>query len=192
METVKDLMVPVAEYATVHEDQTLGVAIRTLARVREKRRVSGEDYRPRGLLVLGQKNRVVGKLSQMDIVMNLEPKYRTTTGSEALAHTATAGLSPELLKSMMDWYSLWDESFEQRCQKVLNMEVKDCMHLPRKDEYVREEETLEVAIHQLVMGRHQHLLVTRDRNIVGILRLSDLFERVADLMEKLEESRVSN
>ena len=192
METVKDLMVPVAEYATVHEDQTLGEAVITLAKVREKRRMRGEDYRPRGLLVLGQENRVVGKLSQMDIIMDLEPRYRTTTGSEALAHTATAGLSPALLKSMMEWYSLWDESFEQRCQKVLNMKAKDCMHLPRKDEYVGEEEPLEVAIHQMVMGRHQHLLVTKDREIVGILRLTDLFERVADFMGELEKSRVSN
>ena len=34
-----------------------------------------------------------------------------------------------------------------------------------------------------VMGRHQSLLVTRDEEIVGILRLTDVFKEVFQTME---------
>ena len=52
------------------------------------------------------------------------------------------------------------------------------MLTPREDEYVKEDEVLEVAIRQMVLGRHLSLLVTRDQQVVGILRLSDVFEHI--------------
>ena len=53
------------------------------------------------------------------------------------------------------------------------------MYNPTEGEYVTEDTTLEVAIHQLIVGRHQSLLVTRNRDIVGILRLTDVFREIA-------------
>jgi hypothetical protein len=38
--------------------------------------------------------------------------------------------------------------------------------------------TLDEAIHLLIMGHHQSLLVKRDDQIVGILRLTDVFSAV--------------
>ena len=179
MDIVRDLMVPVEEYVTVNQDMTVKEAIQVLNRVRVKYTAAGKNYKPRELIVLNRENQVVGKLSQIEIVMAMEPKYRTEKGDEAISHTSSAGLSPELLKSMMQWYSLWGESFSDRCQKVVNMTVKECVHSPRRDEFIKETETLETAVHQLVMGRHRSLLVTRDNNITGVLRLSDVFQQIA-------------
>ena len=179
MEIVKDLMIPIEQYATVNQDMTVREAIEALGTAQEKYQFQEGNYKHRALLVLNNEDQVVGKLSHLDIVMNMEPKYRTQKGSEAIAHTAASGLSPTLLKSIMSWYSLWGESFEERCQRVINMKVKDCMYTPRNDEYVQESDSLEVAVHQLVMGRHQSLLVTNGSKIVGILRLTDIFQQVA-------------
>ena len=41
-----------------------------------------------------------------------------------------------------------------------------------------EDATLDEAIHLLVMGHQQSLLVKRDKTIVGILRLTDVFSAV--------------
>ena len=49
------------------------------------------------------------------------------------------------------------------------------MHQPTEGEHVDEDATVDEAIHQLVLGRHQSLLVMRKRHIVGILRLTDVF-----------------
>jgi len=184
MQSVQELMVPVDSYVTVPDGTTVGEAIRILEKVRHKYQSEGKEYKPRQLIVLDSQNRVVGMLSQRDVVVALEPKYKTEQGDEAIAHTSQAGLSPELLKSMMKWYSLWGESFDARCQKVIRMTVKECMHIPRRDEYITENEQLEAAIHQMVMGGSRSLLVTRGDNVVGILRLSDVFEQVSRAARK--------
>ena len=61
------------------------------------------------------------------------------------------------------------------CQKGSQIKVKDVMYTPAEGEYVQEDATLDEAIHQLVIGRHQSLLVTRESRVVGVLRLSDVF-----------------
>jgi CBS domain-containing protein len=58
------------------------------------------------------------------------------------------------------------------------------MYTPTEGEYVPDEATLDQALHQLVVGRHQSLLVTRDgREIVGILRLTDVFQEVCEMIK---------
>jgi len=179
MQTVKDLMIPIEKYVTVPDDTTVGEAIRVLQKIRDLYEAEGREYKPRHLIVLDKKNRVVGRLSQMDVVISLEPKYRTEHGDEAITHTSASGLSPELIKDMIRWYSLWGETFEERCQKVVKMSVRDCMKSPRKDEYIKDHESLEAAVHQMVMGRQTSLLVVHDQQVIGILRLSDVFDRIA-------------
>jgi hypothetical protein len=43
-----------------------------------------------------------------------------------------------------------------------------------------------MAVMQLVMGRHLSLLVTRDTDIIGILRLTDAFAAVFHIMKECE------
>ena len=50
-------------------------------------------------------------------------------------------------------------------------------------EFVGENASLSVAIHQLLLGHHQSLLVTSDKDIVGILRLTDVFREISNLFE---------
>jgi predicted transcriptional regulator len=57
------------------------------------------------------------------------------------------------------------------------------MYTPKEGEYVSEEATLNEAIHQIVMGHHQSLLVTRNSGIVGILRLTDVFKHIFQTMK---------
>jgi CBS domain-containing protein len=58
------------------------------------------------------------------------------------------------------------------------------MYTPGEGEYVSENASLGEAIHQLIMGHHQSLLVTRDDKIVGILRLTDVFAAVFHRMKE--------
>jgi CBS domain-containing protein len=45
--------------------------------------------------------------------------------------------------------------------------------------------TLDQAIHQLVVGHHQSLLVTKDgKEIVGILRLTDVFQEISERIKE--------
>jgi predicted transcriptional regulator len=53
-------------------------------------------------------------------------------------------------------------------------------------EYVEADVSLCEAIHMLVMGQHQRLLVLSEGEIVGVLRLSDVFMKVFELMKQCE------
>jgi CBS domain containing-hemolysin-like protein len=52
------------------------------------------------------------------------------------------------------------------------------MHILTEREYIDEAAPLDEAIHQLIMGHHQSLIVTRGDEIIGILKLSDIFREI--------------
>ena len=68
---VKDLMVPLAEYATVSEEATLYDAVLALEKAQEA--FDPKKQRHRAVLVFDKKNRIVGKLGQPDILRALGP-----------------------------------------------------------------------------------------------------------------------
>ena len=180
MRIVKDLMVPVGECETVHQNMTVCEAFQTLQRAQICHRPQRGNLKFGVLLVLNKDERVVGTLDHADIVMSMDPSYLGQEGTEAIAHTSTAGLSPALLRSLTQRSSVWAESLEQRRRRVLSLKVRDCMCTPSSDNCVLESDLLEVAIHKLAIGRHQSLLVTGGDCIVGILMLGDVVEQIAE------------
>jgi predicted transcriptional regulator len=88
------------------------------------------------------------------------------------------------MQSILEDYSLFSSPLEEICRKAGEQTVKKFMHTPGEGEYVSEDASLEVPIHQLVMGHHQSLLVTREEKIVGILRLTDVFAAVFHKMKE--------
>jgi CBS domain-containing protein len=172
---VKELMVPLAEYATVSEEATLSDAVVALEEA--QKRMEGGRERHRAVLVLDKKGRVVGKLDQWTVLWAIEPRYKELGN---LRETSRYGFSPSFLRSMSEHYGLWRKPLEGICRKAAEMKVQDIMHTPTEGEYVEEDGSLDAAIHQLVMGHHQSLLVKRGEDIVGVLRLSDVFKKICD------------
>ena len=60
------------------------------------------------------------------------------------------------------------------------------MQTPSEGEFIEQEASLEMAVMQLVMGRHISLLVTREKEILGILRLTDAFAAIFHTMKECE------
>jgi CBS domain-containing protein len=177
-ETVKDIMVPIAEYATVSMDATLFDAVSALEEA--QRCFSSDRYKHRAILVYDGSGKIVGKLSQMDVIRSLEAGYDKMGELKAVSHS---GFSQDLIRSMMKKYDLWQSPLEDICKKAFRIKVKEIMYTPGQGEYVDQDATLNEAIHQLIMGRHQSLLVTSGRDIVGVLRLTDVFCQVTDMMK---------
>jgi len=176
---VKDIMVPLAEYATVSENATLQEAILALEKAQEK--FDQARYRHRALLVLDKQKKVVGKISQIDLLTILEPKYGTMLEDGGLAHS---GLTKKFMESMLDHYDLWNSSMDSICANVSNKKVSAFMKSLSEGEYIREDDSLGKATHQLIMGNNQSLLVTRGDDIVGILRLTDVFSEMVQVIKK--------
>ncbi len=178
--TVDDLMVPIEEYATIGEDGTLYEAVKALEKAQEEFDYKQSFYRHRAILVLDKNQNVVGKISQLDILQALEPKYQDVGNMRAMSR---AGLSADFIKSMVENYALCKIPFTEMCKNAADFKVTDFMHSPSEGEYIEEETSLCEALHMLVIGNHHSLLVTRDEKIVGILRLTDVFKEAFQTME---------
>jgi CBS domain-containing protein len=176
---VKDLMVPLAEYATVSEDASLYEAVMALETAQQNIK-EGQD-KHRAVLVLNNAKKVVGKLSQIDILRGLEPKYDQIGN---LRESSRYGFSAEFIRSMVHQYDLWRRPLDDICKKAANLKVVDIMYTPKDGEYVNADDSINHAIHQLVMGHHQSLLVTDpDGKIIGIIKLTDVFKIICDRMK---------
>ncbi len=178
---VKDIMVPASEYTTISKDATLNKAIKTLGDAQVDFNQAKNKHR--AILVLDDENRVVGKLSQIDVLRGLEPRYRDVKPPAELKHWA---LSKETTTKMMEDLQLWQKPLEDVCKKSNRINVRDIMHTPAEGEYVSQQASLDEAIHQLVIGQHQSLLVVEDSNVIGILRLSDVFSSLIQVINQCE------
>ena len=180
--TVKDLMVPLSEYATVSEDASLYEAVVTLEKAPEE---FGTKRHPhKAILVLDKNGQVAGKISQLDALRALEPKYAEIQDRRGMHRF---GFTKKFMKSLLETYRLWDSPLEDIRAKSYEIPVKSFMYVPTEGEYVDEDATQDEAIHQLVVGHHQSLLVTKEGKITGILRLSDMFEAVFYKMEEIHK-----
>ncbi|MDY6974359.1 MAG: CBS domain-containing protein [Thermodesulfobacteriota bacterium] len=176
--TVKQLMVPLDEYPTVSEDATLFEAVMALEKAQEE--FDQTRYRHRAILIYDKNKHIVGKISQLDALRALEPKYGEMGDQRSISR---AGFSPQFLRAMLEQHSLWDKPLTDVCGKAAKHHVKDFMYTPTEGEYVEETATLNEAIHQLIMGHHHSLIVTSGKDIVGILRLTDVFKEVFNTMK---------
>jgi len=171
------MMVPVADYALVAQTATLREAL--VALENDKRQYKDGPYRHQSLVVVDANQHVLGRLSQIDIMRALEPRYKKIGDMT----TGFSGLTSQMLVAMREEFRLWDRPVETLSGIIDELEVADVMQIPTEGEFVTETDTLNVAMHRIVMGRHHSLLVTRGKLIVGILRSTDVFNALYDMLE---------
>lgn len=140
-------MIPLTEYATVDEDATLFDAVMVLEKAQLA--LDHNRYHHRAVLILDKEGKVIGKLSQIDVLRALEPKYAEMQGSDGLGRY---GFSKNFMKSMLIQYNLWESPLKDICRKAGEKRVNDFMYAPTEGEYVSVEATLDEAIHQLGSG----------------------------------------
>lgn len=182
MKTYKviELMVPLTEYATVSEEATLFEAVTALDAA--QKHLTQDRFKHRGILIYDKNNKIIGKLGQLDILKALEPKYfemQDRPGMKGL------GFSKQFMKSMLENFRLLDGAMENICKKAGETKINKFVVTPTEGEFVDEDVSMNEAIHQLVLGHHQSLLVTgKNGDIVGILRLTDVFSTICQSMHE--------
>jgi CBS domain containing-hemolysin-like protein len=179
---VKEVMIPLTDYATVSENATLKDAIKELHEAQKDTKYTRSH---RAVLAYDSDNNITGKVSMRCIFKALEPKYRQfehpeNTGSIGLTRF---GFNSNFLLSLIENLSLWDESLEDLVKSASSIKIKDIMYTPVKNEYVNEDSPLAEAVHQFIIGCHQSLLVVKDNQVTGVVRLADLFDLVYEIIE---------
>ena len=178
---VKELMVPLSEYATVPEGSTLFDAVLALEKAQEE--FDHTKYKHRGVLILDKNKNVIGKLGQLDVLHALEPKDENYSEINDLSQF---GFSSNFVQNLRKHRRLQGAPLKDLCGKASKLKVEDFMQAPSEGEIIDQEAPLESAVLQLVMGRHLSLLVTKNKKIVGILRLTDTFAAIFHAMKECE------
>jgi len=172
---VKDLMLPLEEYGVVSETDTLYDALMKLD-LAQKRLAPGK-FKHRAVLVADADGGIVGKIGHLGFLKALEPKYRSIGNLGVLSK---AGMDKVFLQSMMDFHQLFKEDLATLCKRAKLKSVKEAMH--PVEEHVAEDAPLSEALHLFIMWQSLSLLVVRGEAVVGILRLSDVFQYMFDHM----------
>ena len=178
---IDDLMVPLSEYATVTVGATLYEAILALEKAQGE--FDQTKYRHRAVLVLDKTGSVIGKISQHAALKALEPQYLKMTSGSSAAHY---GFSVNFLNDLQEQYSLLDGALENICHKAAKMKVENFMSKLSEGEFIDLGASLDQAIHLLVMGHHQSLLVKKAGKVVGVIRLTDVFASVFHVLKTCE------
>ncbi len=177
---VEDLMTPLSRCATVSKDATLGEAA---AALKNSQNESGIKHPGQAVLILDDKRRVVGKVDAICLLRALEPKYDRMLPQK---HSYHMGFSLKFQKTMLEQLGLWEGPMEHICRKAASRTVESFMIKPEEGEFIKLDATLDQAIHQLVMGSHESLLISDGNRIVGILKLTDVFEEVSNAIAACE------
>ncbi len=169
--SVKDLMIPLEEYAVVPENSILLDALKNLEQAQQN--VPQGRQQHRAVLVADTSGKIVGKIGHRSFLKALEPKYGALGDISILSK---AGMSSEFIESMMDNFQLFQDDLSVLCKQACNKKVKDVMH--PLTENIDENASLREAIHKIVMLQTLSILVKRGSEVVGVLRLSDLFDEI--------------
>ena len=168
---VKDLMIPLENYASVHQNSTLLDAALEMRKSQEKLNTGMQPIR--AVLVVDDDKNIIGKIGHLAFLKALEPKYNKIIDFEKLTRV---GVSPALISSIADNLRLWDEDFTNILKRACSIKVKDAMS--PASESIDENASITEAIHQIIVLQLLSLLVKSGTKIVGIIRLSDLYNEV--------------
>ena len=110
---VKELMIPLSGYATVSQNASLADAVKAL-KLAQKEFDQTRD-RHRAILVTDENNKIVGKLSQLDVIRSLEPKYLKFDDRKELSRF---GISKDYMDAILREYHLWEERWITSAKKL--------------------------------------------------------------------------
>ncbi len=168
----KDVMIPVSNYVTIKEDSSLFDLFQILE---EKKTTSSHAHRD--AIVVDAAGDFKGKITMIDIFKALEPSY-----NRLFKNYRDGTLTKESVLNAAKDIGLWLEPMKNVCERGRGITVAEVMHVPDDADFIQEEDSLEKALHEYVMGIHQPLIVKNGDQVTGILRFGDLFEIVRKQM----------
>ena len=159
---VKELMIPLEDYPHIPYWFTLRQA---MAIVREAAIKFEGSFEPRAVLVFDEKYQLMGILTLRDIIKGLEPRF--------LKETDLVKADPSLTVLMGD---LFGPGLKEASQKPVS-EVMSPIKVT-----VQGGDPLAKAIFLMIKENVGLMPVIQDNKVAGMVRLSDLFKEVSDLV----------
>lgn len=170
---VEDLMVPVGKFPMISQEVTFAEAVLALDKAQEEFAAGKREQRI--LLVVDQENRVVGKLTPIDVIRGLEPNYGKLVDTHASAFVSNFDYVISTMREQMQQMSApWDDL----CVKAKDVRVREFLRKPGPGQVVQTGDSLNEALHRFILGGHDSLFVTDGQKLVGVIRFSDVYRQI--------------
>lgn len=170
---VRDFMVSVADFPRISEETTFSEAVLALEKHFDE--FMAGKAKQRITLVHDAQNRILGKLTPMDVLRGLEPEY------DKIIDPAKHSLASEVdyvVETMAGQAILWAKPFDDLCSTAQYVKVANLFTRPSENRTVQVEDSLNLAFHRFVMGRYDSLFVKEQGKLVGLLCFSDVYREV--------------
>lgn len=175
---IREFMVPIDEFPKISNNASFYEALMALEDAQKK--YLEQKNRQRILLVEDENGKVVGKISPIDMIRGLEPKFTQVEVDENLVRFGVG----YALKSMQEEARLWQTPFGDLCRKAKDVQIKDFINASPEKQAVNVDDRLVKAFNWFVMGRYDSLFVYEGDEIVGLLRFSDVYNKINETMKE--------
>lgn len=159
---ILDILVPLSAYPHVRDTASLHDAFALLDNAYAK----GKRYRH--ILVLNDKEQLVGLLGLRDILRGVFPDYLSTG---KLRHFE--GVQPDFPSLTL----IWQETFATQCKEAAKRPIKDFMGAV--PDSVKPNDPITLAAYLMVMRDRSMLPVVDDGRVVGVVRVIDVFHQTS-------------
>ena len=171
---VRELMRPLERFRCISSDATFMEAVTSLEEADAKFK-SGQAPE-RIVLVCEADERIIGKLSPIDVVKALEPEpVELRIGQEARYSSLKTTLA-----SMNEQVRLWHQPLADLRHKAGTIKIRDFVKKPPVSQMVGADDDMNAAFFQFMVGRHGSLFVHEGGKIVGLILFSDLYRRIKE------------
>ena len=173
--SVKDVYVKIDDYPNVSLHAPIGHAIHMMHHVLE------DKNKFRTILVLDDEDHLKGYLSLRDLIRAVGPDYMHKKSPDVRGHQPfnLEGLSQDLTALSV----IWQEGFTLKLQDELDKPVSEYMTL--MEDQVALQDPIAKCIYIMLLHDVLVLPVVENGQVVGVVRLVDLFERIADNVEQV-------
>ena len=178
---VRDVMVPVSDFPRISEDSTFSEAV--LALENNNDAFTAGQAKQRITLVHDAQNRIVGKLTPVDVVRGLEPAYGKMPVD--MTYSAFASSYQYVMEKAQEHTMLWSKPLDDLCRTAQDVKVKDFLRHPTEAHLVKADDSLNEALHRFVLGRNDSLFVTDNGQLVGLVRFSDVYRAIQQHIKKV-------
>jgi hypothetical protein len=173
---ISELMRPVDQFPRISDQAFFYEVMQALEKANEEF-LAGKAQQ-RILLVEDQSGAVVGKISPKDVVRGLEPQYDKI---DSFKDDIRYGL-PQIVESMKRDYMLWQEPLSDLCRKAGEIRAENMLDKPGPIQSVKITDRMDTAFHLFVTTGHDSLYVMDGENIVGLLRFSDVYKTICQVV----------
>jgi len=155
---IKDILTPLTEYPHIRSNATLRDAFAALRKYQ-----ADAHHSSRHVLVLDEAGSLVGQLGMHDMLRGLLPDFLKEHGH------FEGGAQPDYPSLAM----IWQDTCETQCQETADKPVLPFMGTVKYK--VKQDDPLTLAAYFMAISRASILPVTEGNNVIGVVRLLDVF-----------------